>query len=112
MKLKKRRYSRSGTGCYYWFLVDGKKVGNAMVTLNSLFNFNILPKYRNRGYATKFMSAIVDDCSTLKRLHAKSCDTKNGLSTDELVDFYRKFGFTVFNTTHPYGILMTKTVDR
>ena len=107
MELRKRRYSH-GHGFYYWYLVDGKKVGNAVVVRRSLANFNIMPKYRRRGYATRFLTAIMENSPDLKRLHAKSCDLKNGLSTSELITFYSKFGFTIFNTTHPYGVLMTR----
>ncbi len=53
---------------------------------------------------------IIENNGNLKRLHAKSCNLKDGLSTKELVKFYRKYGFNIVNTTHPYGILMTRKV--
>ena len=111
MQFKRRRYTKGDDISYYcWLLIDGIKVGNATVIHDSLFNFKILPKYRNRGYASAFMAKIIEDNGKLKRLHANSCDLKHGLSTDELVKFYRKYGFKIKNTTHPYGILMTRKV--
>lgn len=111
IQFKKRKYTKGNNDSYYcWVLVNGIKVGNALVIRDALFNFNILAEYRNRGYASTFMAKIIEDNSKLKRLHAKSCDLKNGLSTNKLVKFYRKYGFKIKNTTHPYGILMTRKV--
>ena len=86
------------------------KVGNALVIHNTLFNFNILPGYRNRGFATAFMEKIIEHNGKLIRLHAKPDDLENGISTKLLVKFYRKFGFKIKNTAHPYGILMLRKV--
>jgi len=110
IQFRRRRYEKNSDSYYCWLLVNGNKVGNATVIHDSLFNFNILLKYRNRGYASIFMAKIIEDNSKLKRLHVNSCDLKNGLSTKELVKFYRKFGFKIVNTTHPYGILMSRKV--
>jgi len=110
MQFRRRRFEKSKVAYYCWVLVNGTKVGNALVIRDTLFNFNILPAYRNRGYASAFMEKIIEHNGKLKRLHANSCDLKNGLQTDELVKFYKKYGFKVKNTTHPYGILMTRKV--
>ncbi len=95
---------------YCWVLVNSTKVGNALVIRNTLFNFNILPGYRNRGFATAFMEKIIEHNGKLMRLHAKPDEVENGISTKQLVNFYRKFGFKIENTTHPYGILMLRKV--
>ncbi|KKM02274.1 hypothetical protein LCGC14_1786040 [marine sediment metagenome] len=111
IQFKRRRYTKDNDVSYYcWLLVNGIKVGNAAIIHDTLFNFNISTKYRNRGYASTFMAKIIEDNGNLKRLHVKSCDLKNGLLTDELVKFYKKYGFKIKNTTHPYGILMLRKV--
>ena len=108
IQFKRREYTKGSISYYCWLLVNGIKVGNAVVIHDSLFNFKILAPYRHQGYASIFMTKIIEDNGNLKRLHAKSCDLKNGLSTDELVTFYRKYGFRIVNTTHTYGILMRR----
>ena len=114
IQFRTRRFEKSKVSYYCWVLVNGTKVGNALVLRvggqRNLYNFNILPEYRNRGYATAFMEKIIEHNGKLNTLYAKSCDLENGLSTKQLVKFYRKFGFKIVNTTHPYGILMSRTV--
>ncbi len=111
IQFKKRRYTKDNDVSYYcWLLVNGIKVGNAAIIHDTLFNFKILPEYRNRGYASTFMEKIIEHNRKLKRLHVNSNDLENGLSTKQLVKFYKKYGFTIKNTTHPYGILMTRKV--
>ena len=110
IQFRTRRFEKSEVSYYCWVSVNGTKVGNALVIRNTLFNFKILPAYRNRGYATAFMEKIIEHNRKLKRLHANSDDLNSGISTKQLVKFYRKFGFKIKNTTHPYGILMTRKV--
>ena len=109
MQFRTRRFYDSKTAYYCWVLVDSTKVGNALIIHNTLFNFNILPEYRNRGYSTAFMEKIIEHNRKLNTLYAKSCDLENGLSTKQLVKFYKKFGFKVKYPKHPYGISMTRT---
>ena len=108
MQFRTRRFYDSKTAYYCWVLVDSTKVGNALIIHNTLFNFNILPEYRNRGYATAFMEKIIEHNGKLKRLYANSDDLENGLSTKRLVKFYKKFGFKIKYPKHPFGIMMTR----
>lgn len=114
MQFRTRRFYDSKKSYYCWVLVNGIKVGNALVlrigSQRALFNFNILPAYRNRGYATEFMEKIIEHNGKLNTLHAESRDLENGLSTKQLVKFYKKFGFKVKYPDHPFGIMMTRKV--
>lgn len=114
MQFRTRRFYDSKKSYYCWVLINGIKVGNALVLRTArqraLFNFNILPEYRNRGYASAFMEKIIEHNGKLNTLHAKSCDLENGLSTKQLVKFYKKFGFKIKYPDHPFGIMMTRTV--
>lgn len=59
---------------------------------------------KNKGYATKAMEAIVqaaDNLNIVLQLEATPLDP-SGLTKAQLVDFYKKFGFTV--TTGQYGM--------
>lgn len=59
---------------------------------------------KNKGYATKAMGAIVqaaDNLNIVLQLEATPLDP-SGLTKAQLVDFYKKFGFTV--TTDQYGM--------
>ena len=59
---------------------------------------------KNKGYATKAMGAIVqaaDNLNIVLQLEATPLDP-SGLTKAQLVDFYKKFGFTV--TTGQYGM--------
>lgn len=112
IQFRTRRFYDSKHSYYCWALVNGTKVGNALVlrigSQRALFNFNILPEYRNRGYSTAFMEKIIEHNRKLNTLYAKSCDLENGLSTKQLVKFYKKFGFKVKYPKHPFGIMMTR----
>lgn len=113
MQYRTRKFDKSKVSYYCWVLVNGIKVGNALILRvggqRNLYNFNILPAYRNRGYATEFMEKIIEHNGKLNTLYAKSCDLENGLSTKQLVKFYKKFGFKIKYPKHPFGIMMTRT---
>lgn len=112
MQFRTRKFDNSKKSYYCWVLVNGTKVGNALILRvggqRNLYNFNILPAYRNRGYATAFMEKIIEHNGKLNTLYAKSCDLENGLSTKQLVKFYKKFGFKIKYPKHPFGIMMTR----
>ena len=108
MQFRTRIFEKSKGSYYCWVLVNATKVGNALIIHDTLFNFKILLAYRNRVYATAFMEKIIEHNGKLNTLHAKSCDLENGLSTKQLVKFYKKFGFKVKYPKHPFGIMMTR----
>lgn len=82
--------------------------GNVQLDINQVDGswhiISITSLEKNKGYATKAMEAIVqaaDNLNIVLQLEATPLDP-SGLTKAQLVDFYKKFGFTV--TTGQYGM--------
>lgn len=82
--------------------------GNVQLDINQVDGswhiISITSLEKNKGYATKAMEAIVqaaDNLNIMLQLEATPLDP-SGLTKAQLVDFYKKFGFTV--TTGQYGM--------
>lgn len=53
-------------------------------------------QFRNRGGATRVIKKALN-CKSIIYLEADASDPKKGLNQQQLIDFYRKFGFKIIS---------------
>jgi len=90
-------------------------IDNCLLSLVVSFNViyiehvRTLPEFKNKGYASRLLKRLVDLADKMNvrlTLHPQPTDNQGqGLSTDDLIDWYKRYGFEYPDENSDYEMI-------